>query len=276
MAITRILAMGDLHCGHRVGLTPPAYQLQSAAKSTTKRSKWAAIQKELWNEFDTILGELQPIHRVLCSGDMLDGKGKRSGGTEQITSDLEEQSDMAVNVFDHVRLFGPKGRAAKQFKIVGVFGTPYHVDSDGDDWEPIIAERAGFHKLGSHEWPSVNGLVFDLKHKIGNTTIPHGRGTAISKEWLANQLWFARDEQPKANIVLRGHVHRFFHVGDADFLGMTLPALQGMGSKYGARECSMPIDWGVVHFDVDEKGRLVDWQPHIVRIAAQKAKVTVL
>ena len=273
MKITRVLAMGDMHCGHRVGLTPPAYQQSEARGSTTKRSKWSKIQRSLWSEFDNILRQIQPVDRVLCSGDMVDGKGAWSGGTELISSDMETQCDMAVNVLDHVRMFAPKGKRGNNFGIVGVYGTAYHTATDGDDWEDVVAERAGFAKIGAHEWVDVNGCVFDLKHHIGGTSVPYGKGTAISKERLVNQLWADRADQPQASVFLRGHVHRFFHVGDSDFMGMTLPALQGMGSKFGARICSMPVDWGMVHFDIDEKGRIVDWQPHIVRIQEQKAKV---
>ena len=266
----RILVMGDQHAGHWVGLTPPAWQYRATTcSSTSKHNKWAKIQAELWGEFKRVIRSIAPIDVLFVMGDNIDGKGKRSGGTELITTDLEEQCDMAVAGIDAVRLYGRN----KNFKIIGCYGTDYHTSSDGDDWENIVAERANFHKIGSHEWPEVEGVVFDIKHHIGNTSIPHGRGTAITKEQLSNELWAARDDQPRASVILRGHVHRFFHTGDASFLGMTLPATQGMGSKYGARRCSMPVDWGMVHFDVG-KGRVLDWREHVISIKSQKAKVT--
>ena len=269
MATKRILVIGDQHAGHLVGLTPPAWQQRPTAGSTTKHNKWAKIQAELWGTFERILRQIAPVDRLFVMGDNLDGKGQRTGGTEQITLDMDEQCDMAVAGIDAVR----RHARGRHFKIVGVYGTDYHVSPNGDDFEAFIAERAGFYKIGSHEWPEIEGVVFDIKHHIGNTAVPYSRGTAITKEQLANELWAARNEQPRANVILRAHVHRFFHVGDSSFLGMTLPALQGMGSKYGARRCSWPVDWGMVHFDVGG-GKLIDWHEHVIQIKSQKAKVT--
>ena len=91
---------------------------------------------------------------------------------------------------------------------------------------------------------------------------------------LWNQLWHAEDElQPRADVLLRGHVHYHQYCGDAKRLGMTLPALQSMGTKYGARQCTGLVHWGMVHFDVGG-GELVDWRAHIKTIKEQKATVT--
>jgi len=45
------IAIGDFHCGHKVGLTPPNWQIRVSEKSSTKRPKWSRIQSELWDEF---------------------------------------------------------------------------------------------------------------------------------------------------------------------------------------------------------------------------------
>ena len=49
------------------------------------------------------------------------------------------------------------------------------------------------------------------------------------------------------------------------------PALQGYGSKYGKRICSGTVDFGFIHMDIDEKGRL-SWEPHILRMPYQPAE----
>ena len=51
------------------------------------------------------------------------------------------------------------------------YGTPYHFGI-GEDWEYIVAEKVGAFKIGSQEWPEVNGVIFDFKHKVENTTVP--------------------------------------------------------------------------------------------------------
>jgi len=262
------IAQGDKHSGHKVGLTPYPWQLTPRRGGFTKRSKWAKIQTELWQAYISILSGLPKLDFILELGDMIDGKAHRSGGTELITSDIQEQCDMAVEIYEETRKF-----CKKNVKVAAVYGTDYHVATEGEDWENEIAYRAGFTKIGAHEWPQVNGCVFDIKHKVGSSTIPHGRFTAIAKEKMWNALWAEREEQPRSDVLIRAHAHYYSAIDTADGCAMILPALQGMGSRYGSRQCSGTVDWGLVHFVVHDDGS-VDWYPHIIRINAQKAQVT--
>jgi len=266
----RGIVVSDLHCGHACGLTPPAWQTKEVNGTTTKHNKWARLQRQLWDHYKRMIDELGPFHFGLYVGDGIDGTGRKSGGTELITTDREEQSDMAIECLNAVLLNARRG-----FEWVGVYGTGYHTGND-EDWENRIAERAGFKKIGAHEWVDVNGCVFDLKHKIGSSTIPHGRHTATAKERMWNILWNHEDAlQPDANVFLRGHVHYHAFCGGPGWVAMTLPALQGMGTKYGARQCTGLVDWGVTVFDVADDGAF-DWHAETVKIESQKAKAVVL
>lgn len=262
----RVVIMSDLHCGHVVGLTPTKWQFEvkgnkekAGADGYSKRDKWGKIQKELWDEYMKLITALQPIDVLIVNGDMIDGKGVRSGGTELITSDRDEQAEMASCA---IRLTMAK-------KKILTFGTAYHTGTD-EDWENQIAREVEADKIGSHEWVDVNGLIFDVKHHIGASQIPHGRHTAIARDRLWNTIWSEHEEQPKATVLIRSHVHYFSYAGGDDWLGLTTPALQGMGSKFGARRMSGHIDWGLVSFDVVNKDEYT-WQYHIKRLSAQKA-----
>ena len=74
-----------------------------------------------------------------------------------------------------------------------------------------------------------------------------------------------RGEQPR----IEDYAER--HPELADTLRQVLPALQAMGSKYGARQCEGLVDFGLVFCDV-ENGAITRWQPLIVTIAAQRAE----
>ena len=263
MSSKRVLVISDTHCGHVAGLTPTAWQLRPTKGTLTKHNKWAKLQRELWARFTGLVEQLAPIDYMFHIGDCIDGDGYRSGGTEQITTDREEQADIAASVCNHVRLHARRG-----FKIVGVYGTASHT-GPAEDFENIVADRSGWEKIGSHEWVDINGCVFDLKHHLGSSGIPHGRHTASAKEHLWSQLWSERGLTPKANVILRGHVHYHQFCGGPDWLSMTMPALQGMGSKYGARRCNGLVDWGVTHFDVGKDGSIEDWHAHCTTIKSQ-------
>ena len=262
----RILVLSDFHSGHRVGLTHPSDDISPVKKSSTKREKWRSVRGALWGHFTGILGSIGKIDLCFNLGDATDGKGKRSGGTELLTSDMQEQVDMAVRCMDQVRLY-----AAKDYQCFGVYGTPYHTAADGDDWDDIFAERAGFDHFGAHEWVEVEGVTFDLKHHIGGSSVPHGKGTQPMKEYLWNQLWAERKLQPKANVILRGHAHNFVMTGGKGWRSIVCPALQGMGSKFGGRRCSGLVDWGLLVIEVDNGQMQI--HEHIIDITEQRAKV---
>lgn len=271
--------IADLHSGHLVGLTPPRYQLkidaemqeQFDAAEIKRWEKWARIEKELWDEYTKLIRKCGPIDFLIVNGDSIDGRGSKSGGTELITTDRDRQAWMAA---DAIARWGAKS-------VTLTYGTDYHTGSDGEDWENVVADRVEYLlkkrgikanvKIGAHEWLDANGLVLDVKHQIGTSQIPHGRHTAIAKDHLWNQLWAERELQPKSHVILRAHCHYFGFCGGKDWLGISSPALQAMGSKFGARKMSGLVDWGIVMFDIESKDSYT-WWPEIIQIKAQKAK----
>lgn len=254
MAYKTVVIESDYHCGHVVGLTPPSYQSASGSLE-----KFGEMQKSVWKYRAEILKKLQPIHLLIVNGDCIDGKGERSGGTELIESDRTEQCQMAIQSIE----------AAKAKNIVMTFGTPYHTGVT-EDFERMIADAVGA-KIGSHEWVDVNGVIFDCKHKINSSIIPHGRHTAIARDHLWNQLWSIDEQQPLADVIIRSHVHYCTFNGDPDYMAITTPGLQGYGSKFGARQCSGRVHIGLISFNISEKGDY-SWLPHIMRNELQKAK----
>jgi len=254
---TRLLATGDWHSGHQVGLSPPEYH--SPTTSEHKYIKLANVRRDVWNWFDRSLKPYRPIDILILNGDALDGKGERSGGTEQIMSDRNGQCNIGYKAIEFI----------DPSIIRMTYGTPYHV-GQGEDWEDVLAEKAGA-KIGSHEWFEVNGVIIDCKHKIGSSQIPHGRFTPIAREILWNREWAADGSQPKADILLRSHVHYFSPLEYEGCIGMTLPAMQGFGSKFGSRQCSGRVHIGFVIFDIYESGA-IKWYKVIANTKTTKAQ----
>jgi len=192
---TRVLLFGDTHCGSEVGLTPPVYQWQCVGDPTNeehrKRNKFARLQKECYTWYTNTLDLLRPIDRVFHMGDLTDGDGKRSGGTEQITTDRKVQVGMAIEAIEQIRCD----------KHIFVYGTPYHT-GDAEDFEVDIAKHFNA-KIGSHEWEKINGVVFDLKHKQGATQNP---ATSLFTAIRDNREWAVLDEQPKADVLVRASI----------------------------------------------------------------------
>ena len=250
----RVVAIGDFHCGHRAGLTPPAWWI-----SPERCPKIAALQREMWRQYLRWIRQLGAPDVLLVNGDCIDGRGERSGGTELIESDRDGQCRMAVACIEAWATRGP---------IAMTRGTDYHT-GQCEEFEDRIAHDVGA-EIGNHLFPQVRGVLFDMKHHLGSSSVPHARHTAIARDRLWNVLW--EDRQPRAHILLRSHVHYHTHAGGPDWLGMTLPALQAAATRFGGKRCSGAVDWGVTVFDISTRGDYT-WRSHIVRLATEQQQV---
>lgn len=243
----KIVVISDLHCGHRAGLTPPAYQYVETGAG--RRSSYAILQKSLWNWFANEAKSLGEIDLLVINGDAIDGKGTKNGGRELITVDRDEQIEMATEC---IKQFNSK-------KIIIVEGTPYHTGTD-ESWEALLAQSLGCAlsdtkekaaEYGAHIWFDADGVIFDCRHKVSSSVIPHGRFTAPQRAGLWNVLWAEKGIQPNAQVIIRSHVHYFTAAYTSQKLVITTPALQ-THSNYGSRECDGTNDIGFISFIVED------------------------
>jgi len=250
--LKRVVVISDLHCGHRAGLTPPGWQYQENSEDQ-ERIYFSMAQRNLWDFYTETIDRLKPIDILVCNGDAVDGKGERSGGTEQLEADRYKQVEMAAQCINY---------ADAKAKII-IYGTGYHVGKE-EDFEKILGNSVNAYKVGGHEWIDVNGVIFDFKHFVSSSTIPHGRYTSMARDALWNKIWAADESQPNADVIIRSHVHYHRYAGEPGSLMMTTPALQGFGSKFGVRMCSGRVDIGLVNFDVKDNGEY-EWQSHLLK-----------
>lgn len=242
----RILTIADEHCGSDVGLTPPRWQQ-------------TPLQAELWDAFVGMIEQIRPIDILINNGDFIDGKASRWGSTGLITADRVEQVEMATEIVEYIN-------ASENYLT---YGTPYH-SGVGEDFEAIIANNVG-GTIDGQLWLEVYGVMFDVKHFISASSIPHGRHTAIARDRLWNLVWADIAQQPRSDIFIRSHVHYHNYVGGSNWLAMTTPALQGLGSKFGSRIPSGTVDWGITWFDIYDDGSF-SWDTNIILIEQQKVE----
>ena len=272
----RIVFLSCPHCGHRTGLTPPALWWSDKPEdydgtSSRRRAGYGAIQRICWNWYSKTIESLRPIDILCVVGDAIDGKGYRSGGNELVTTDRHVQYEMAETAF----------RLARAKNYVFIRGTRYHTGVE-EDWEDHIAKAfpAASSHIHNHKFLQVNGIIFDIKHKVSSSDTPYGRATAIEKQRIWNQEWAIDSRQPLADVVIRAHVHYHKLVsgirGAKRYLCLTLPSMQELGTEYGERECSGPVDYGLIYFDVPAKGGEIWPVTRILRGEHQKAQPLIL
>lgn len=250
----RVVVVSDFHCGSIVGLTPPEYQTK------TPESKFPAIREKLWQDYCACIDKYQPIDILIVNGDMIDGAHEAGG--QRIFYDRHDQQQMAASCI-------LRTKAQKKYLIRG---TMYHV-GDKEDWETPIKDMVKAEKVEDHGFFNINGVILDVKHKIGSSSVPHTQGTAVGRERLWNMLWADRDQQKPADILIRSHRHSFFFCGDDRWLGVITPAWQALGGRYGSRNFSTVVNVGLVGLNIFEDGTW-DWFHDIVDGAYMKAHYT--
>lgn len=252
----RMVVIADIHCGHEFGLTPPDWWARddTTHPDITKAGKF---QRELWNFYTTTIESLKPIDILIVNGDAIEGKGERSGGIELITPDRNVQIRMAKEAIDFTE--------AKAVRIL--YGTRYHVGKE-EDFEANLKDTISADDVlvQGHAFLNINGCGIDIKHKVTRSIVPHGRMTSIARERLWNVIWHSEHErQPKANVLIRSHVHYFNYCGGEGWVGITTPALC-YNSHYGIRECSGLVDVGLIYFDFESEGAHT-WQPILAQFS---------
>ncbi len=253
-----VVIISDLHCGSVVGLTPPRFE------PATEVDGYVEERIALWENYTRMIDDFKEehgsIHVLIVNGDCIDGKCSRWGATDLITARIRTQIDMAAECLNYV----------KADKILMTYGTPYHVGAE-EDWEATLAREVDA-TIKDHLFVNVEGVQFSIKHKVAGSQIPHGRHTAVAREKLWDIIWSVEKKQhPLSDVIVRSHVHYFAYCGNDTYLGMTTPALQGLGSKFGARMCAGTVDFGLVYFKC-RRGKFT-WGWDIVTVEEQQDSV---
>jgi hypothetical protein len=253
----------DTHCGHKVGLTHKSWHYKPPKEAPHQIVKQHQQRQELWNWFEKEVKSCDKFDWALHNGDLVEGKGSRSEGVELLTASRDEQAEMAIEVIKTIN--------AKRNDFI--YGTPYHT-GQGEDFEDRVAKEfsSGIQAEGHFD---IEGLIVVAKHYIGNSSSPVSGATAIKSAMVKQLLWSEIGQQPKANLIIRSHIHRCISVSEPqrNQAGWVTPALQGLGSRYGARQCDgVPVTFGFLELFVKSK---TDWgiKAHICPLSLQKATV---
>jgi len=254
--VSRGILAGDFHCGSFVGLTPPQYQINGDNKDT---ERYYRFQKESWNWFSNKIEQYKPFDFGIWNGDLIDGHQDKAGGIELMYPDMRIQTNIATDIIEYVN---PRHNFITK-------GTPYHVGKS-EDWETIIADNIGA-KIGGEIDLNIAGVVINAKHKVGSSSLIHGRATPALRNRISEEIWQEMDGRPRINLYIRNHVHYYLYIIDARGHVLILPALQGAISKFG-RECEKPIDYGFAIMDIYED-KTFDINVFLTVVEAQKRVV---
>lgn len=247
----RIIIISDTHCGHIHGLTPPAYRTQYNDSAFN-------FQTKSWNWFQNMVNIWKPFDMLIANGDLIDGRGEKSGGTELITSDRMLQAQMAAEVINEINAE----------KVLIIRGTDYHT-GQAEQFENRLGDLTGAEEVSDRMRFLVNGNLFDVRHHVGNTTVPWSDLTAPMKELILYNL----ERREDINLMIRSHIHKFTMGSTAvNQMVVTTPGLQG-NSRHGIKKCVGRTDYGIIIVEIDQDGtfRVI---PIITKIETQDSDIT--
>ena len=237
--------ISDLHCGSSTGLGFPFDN---------------PVRVQLDDRWKTAVKWLGPVDVLLVNGDEIDGEDRK--GRDVVTDDCEKQADEAAN---YIAMIKPKK------EIIIISGTPYHTEKAGQAFRKVLAHK--LHLLLGEKIKitfkrklktTINGWFrLEARHKIGSSTVPHGRHTAPnrSKTWNTINACLSSGYSGKAakwpHLCVFGHVHYYTFSKDAFGAVCTLPCWQAIGSRFGDEQCDGHVDLGMARLTV--KG-VNEWQ----------------
>lgn len=218
------LFLADTHVGSKFGLWPQGFKIPDFGELPL-----GINQKILWVYWSDLISRLSMIGKldsVVLVGDLIDGKGKRSEGVEQIITDPLTQARAAVELFKPLRKLCDK--------IFIIRGTIYH-DQVGGRATEYIGEQLNAEKNeedGTHSWWE---LTLDLGNEHHAHVAHHGghpyvyRSTVAEREGFFMSISADKFDLPSGknwNLIVRAHTHFFIHVEHPTLHIVYLPAWQ--------------------------------------------------
>ena len=225
-----VFVVSDVHAGSIFGLWPPDFKLADGSVYRLNKGQdylwkcWLHLRDRLTVAIDT--KSINPA-AVVFLGDGIDGRQEAQRATEAVTVRLSDQKEAFVAAMQC--LLEP----FKGLPVYGIAGTEYHDQRSADTLEDALKDlnAESYEGIGSgrycHEILDLDvfGKVINFSHHIPALTGLY-RATAIDREAIWSALAGEEGKSPKADVLVRGHVHYFVHVEHESKHGVIVPAWQ--------------------------------------------------
>lgn len=256
-----VLVVSDIHVGHRLGLWHPS--LKDPLGETTSMNAGQRWLYECWRELYRIAKERKPAVLVV-NGDLLDGEGRASMGTEQATTLTVAQQKGAI------KLLEPFADIVDEVFVL--VGTPYHDGVNGSNVEAVASALGAVPRANNKDWHShehldldVDGVIINFNHEIAVASSFY-RATPYYREAMFAAMAELSGAYPHAKCIVRSHAHSWIHVENVSTHVVGTPCWE-LQTFYMTRKSPyrMVPDIGGVFIDVDHQEHRKGHDPIRVR-----------
>ena len=263
------LMTGDNHVGSLFSVASPEPLLSDG--TVFRPTKIMSVLYEAWLDVLDSLHCKQP-HLMVCNGEPCDGANPKQLGQQSWTTDMESQ------MLEFMKLMKP----FKYQKLLFTRGSIYHTTLGATNFEEILANRmprvmkykahGGSGSTDNYANIEANGKVFNFSHHIGFSKGLQTRAAALSRE-MAN-MHYEADKIGKVDVIVRNHVHYFWHNEGVHTHGIIVPAWKYPdGHLFRGGVAGTTPDIGMVEATVESNADIIV-RKHIAELGTSlKARV---
>lgn len=256
-----VLILSDMHCGHHLGMWHPDLKNPYGERANMNiGQKWLY---QCWQEMLKLAKQRKP-QVLVVNGDLLDGEGRKSSGTEQYSTIVAAQQKAAI------KLLEPYRDIVEEIYVIR--GTPYHDGNNGVDVEAVAAALGAVPQRGNKDWHAhehldldIDGVVLNFNHEIAVASSFYA-STPYYREAMYSAMAGLAGAYPNAKCIVRSHVHRWMHVENVSTHVVGTPCFQ-LQTFYMTRKSPyrMVPDIGGVFIEVDHQAHREGHDPIRVR-----------
>lgn len=262
----RGIVVSDIHTGSIYGVQPPDFETFSGVK--VQHNAGQEFLWKCWLDFAARVKVFKPDF-VVVNGDVVDGPQRKNQGAELALPAPGDQVGGAIEVLRVLRKVTPKA------KWYFTQGTPYHVGEWGDHEEAIAGAlgATSYLSVGTGKlcrevlWLSMEGVIVEAAHHIATGTGFY-RLTALDREaqWSAISAKDASKGIPKADLLIRSHVHNFAYGEHASKQVVTTPCWQ-LQTRYARKHSVHRLhpDIGGLLIEVNGESKQKGEAPCVIR-----------
>jgi hypothetical protein len=208
--IRNIIVVSDTHFGCQLGLCPLKVPLDSGGYYHSSE-----LQKKTYQMWRNFVNEWIPMvtkgedYCFIVNGDVVDGK--HHGSTTQISQNLKDQKNIAIDVLGEV-LKQPHCK-----KYYHIRGTEAHVGASAELEEDIAQQlNASKDEIGNYaRWElwlrmGAKDSLVHITHHVGTTSSASYESTAVYKELIEAYTEAGKQRNDPPDVIVRSHRHRYF------------------------------------------------------------------
>lgn len=201
------LFIADMHSGSYYALAGEnPIRSKTGSYHPADRNKGQEEIYSRWLNMQEKMEEFQ-VDTVFLDGDICDGCNPKERGKGEMTTDMDIQLNMAIDLLEPV----------VENKVVHTFsGSPYHQSIDFSTHNALatrlesVAKSSTYHGVIGNLRMKPSKKVFNVAHKASNAMLY--TSTMLDREHIYMKYAEAMGKLPKIDYVFRAHLHHYRHL----------------------------------------------------------------